>query len=247
MVSVCAPVAASSATRSPGFAPRAFISGNSTGATAAMSAAFEPEMPGNQIHRADQHVMQSAANMAQQASQKRHHGPGHAGHFDQKAEKHKQRHREQNEVAHALVHTADQHHQRCPRRQSEISENGQSETEGDRHAGEDTEAGHADKEDDQVEIAKRTQPGCASQNAAISNATDSTALATILLLPVPCQPDDANSTIRPMPDRQRGGAPDVGDLQRRSGDEAFLVGVFVRGPRDQQQKGKAAQVATTSR
>ena len=45
MVSVCAPVADSSATRSPGLAPRFFISGNSTGATAAMSAAFEPEMP----------------------------------------------------------------------------------------------------------------------------------------------------------------------------------------------------------
>ena len=45
MVSVWAPVADSRATRSPGFAPRAFISGNSTGATAAMSAAFEPEMP----------------------------------------------------------------------------------------------------------------------------------------------------------------------------------------------------------
>ena len=45
MVSVCAPVAASRATRSPGLAPRCFISGNSTGATAAMSAAFEPEMP----------------------------------------------------------------------------------------------------------------------------------------------------------------------------------------------------------
>lgn len=45
MVSVWAPVADSSATRSPGLAPRAFISGNSTGATAAMSAALEPEMP----------------------------------------------------------------------------------------------------------------------------------------------------------------------------------------------------------
>ncbi|MET4762454.1 hypothetical protein ABH975_005535 [Bradyrhizobium ottawaense] len=45
MVSVWAPVAASSATRSPGLAPRLVISGNSTGATAAMSAAFEPEMP----------------------------------------------------------------------------------------------------------------------------------------------------------------------------------------------------------
>ena len=45
IVSVWAPVAASRATRSPGSAPRAFISGNSAGATAAMSAAFEPEMP----------------------------------------------------------------------------------------------------------------------------------------------------------------------------------------------------------
>ncbi|KAG1220795.1 hypothetical protein G6F68_021101 [Rhizopus microsporus] len=46
MVSVCAPVADSSATRSPGLAPRFCISGNSTGALAAMSAIFEPEMPG---------------------------------------------------------------------------------------------------------------------------------------------------------------------------------------------------------
>ena len=45
MVSVCAPVADNSATSSPGSAPRAFISGNSAGAIAAMSAAFDPEMP----------------------------------------------------------------------------------------------------------------------------------------------------------------------------------------------------------
>ena len=45
IVSLIAPEAESSATRSPSFAPRAFISGNSAGATAAMSAAFEPEMP----------------------------------------------------------------------------------------------------------------------------------------------------------------------------------------------------------
>ena len=44
-VSVCAPVAASKATRSPCGMPRLRISGNSTGAIAAMSAALEPEMP----------------------------------------------------------------------------------------------------------------------------------------------------------------------------------------------------------
>ncbi len=45
IVSLIAPEAESRATSSPGRAPRRFISGKSTGATAAMSAAFEPEMP----------------------------------------------------------------------------------------------------------------------------------------------------------------------------------------------------------
>ena len=45
IVSAIAPEDASSETSSPGFIPRAFISGKSTGATAAMSAAFAPEMP----------------------------------------------------------------------------------------------------------------------------------------------------------------------------------------------------------
>ena len=45
MVSLMAPEAASSETISPSLAPRRFISGNSTGATAAMSAAFDPDMP----------------------------------------------------------------------------------------------------------------------------------------------------------------------------------------------------------
>ena len=45
IVSDIAPEEDSSATNSPGRAPRRFISGNNTGATAAISAALEPEMP----------------------------------------------------------------------------------------------------------------------------------------------------------------------------------------------------------
>ena len=45
MVSLMAPEAERMAISSPSAAPRCFISGNSTGATAAMSAALEPEMP----------------------------------------------------------------------------------------------------------------------------------------------------------------------------------------------------------
>ena len=45
MVSDIAAAEASCATSSPGCEPRRFISGSSTGATAAWSAAFDPEMP----------------------------------------------------------------------------------------------------------------------------------------------------------------------------------------------------------
>ena len=45
IVSLIAPDAASSAISSPSSAPRFFISGNSTGATAAMSAVLDPEIP----------------------------------------------------------------------------------------------------------------------------------------------------------------------------------------------------------
>ena len=45
MVSAMAPEAASSDTSSPSWMPRRFMSGNSTGATAAMSAVLAPEMP----------------------------------------------------------------------------------------------------------------------------------------------------------------------------------------------------------
>ena len=79
--------------------------------------------------------MQAAADMAEQAGQKRHHGARHAGHLDQQAEEHEQRHRQQDQMAHALVHAADQHHQRRPRRQREIAEDRQPKAEGDRHAG----------------------------------------------------------------------------------------------------------------
>ena len=45
IVSLMAPDADSSDTSSPSTAPRRFISGNSTGATAAMSAALDPDIP----------------------------------------------------------------------------------------------------------------------------------------------------------------------------------------------------------
>ena len=111
----------------------------------------------DQIHRADQDVMQPAADMAEQARQERHHGARHAGHLDQEAQEHEQRHRQQDQVAHALIHAADQHHQRRIRGQRQIAVGRKPKPERNGNAGEHAEAGHADKEDDQVEIAERLQ------------------------------------------------------------------------------------------
>ena len=49
--------------------------------------------------------------MTEQAREKADHGTRHAGHFDEKAEEHEQRHGQQDDVAHAFIHPAD-HNQR---------------------------------------------------------------------------------------------------------------------------------------
>ena len=60
-------------------------------------------------------------------------------------------------MAHALVHAADQHHQRRAGGQRQIAVGREPKPERDRHAGKDAEAGNADKEDNQIEIAERLQ------------------------------------------------------------------------------------------
>ena len=85
----------------------------------------------------------------------------HAGHFDEQAEKDEERHREQNEMAHALVHAADQHHQRRMRRQRQIAEDREPEGKGDRHAGKYGGGDNADEKDQEIEIAEpqKHRPG----------------------------------------------------------------------------------------
>ena len=97
--------------------------------------------------------------MAEQRGQEAHHGAGHAGHLDQKPQEHEQRHREQDEVAHALVHAPDHHHLRRCGGERDIAEGGKAEGEGDRHGGEYHRPDEAHEEDEQVEVAQRLQHG----------------------------------------------------------------------------------------
>ena len=79
--------------------------------------------------------------------------------------------------------------------------------------------------------------GCASQNTADhQRPPTTTAPSTILDIAGARQPQKRKQRHQADADRQRRGAPDVGDLQRRRGDEAFFIGVFVGRPDDQQQE-----------
>ncbi len=139
-------------------------------------------------------------------------------------------------MAHALVHPPDQHHQRRARGQRQIAVGRKPEPERNRNASEDAEAGDADKEDDQIEIAERLQRApeqpedrndkCDRQDRSHHGSTIARS----------GQPQEGKQRHQRNADRQRRGTPDIADLQRRRGDVAFLVGIFVRRPGDQKQK-----------
>ena len=236
MVSVCAPVAASRATRSPGLAPRCLHFRKQHRRDRGHVGGLGARNARHQIHRADQHIMQAAADMAEQARQERHHGARHAGHLDQQAEEHEQRHRQQDEVAHALVHAADQHHQRRVRRQRQIAVGRKPKPERDRHAGEHAKAGDADEEDDQVEIAERLQRALQQPEHRDHSRDRQDAAEHGADIAGTRQPQERKQPHQADADRQRRRAPAIGDLQRRRGDKAFLVGVFVGRPDDHQQE-----------
>ncbi len=122
---------------------------------------LRPRDAGDQIHRAQQHVGQPAAHMPQQRRQEPDHRPRHAGHLDQQAEEDEQRHGEQDQRTHALVHARDDDRQRraCQRRQ--IGQRRQPEGEADRHRQQHARAQQQDEEQHEVPVAERSQPGAA--------------------------------------------------------------------------------------
>ena len=103
--------------------------------------------------------------MAEQAGEEGDHGARHAGHFDEQPEKDEQRHRQQDEVRHALVHAADHDEHRRGGGERQIAEGGEPEGEGDRHAGEHRRRDDADEEDQQVEVAEPVQHRLAGRSA----------------------------------------------------------------------------------
>ena len=139
-------------------------------------------------------------------------------------------------MAHALVHPSDQDHQRRMGGQRQIAEGGKAEAECDGNAGENAEAGDPHKENDQVEIAERPQPWLRQPKYPDQQANRQHRAQYDPDIAGPRQPQQCKQRHQADAGRQRRGAPDVGNLQGRRRDETLFVGVFVGGPRDQQQK-----------
>lgn len=167
--------------------------------------------------------------MAQQAGKERNHGPRHTGHFDELAEEYKQRNRQQDQMADALVNAAHDDERRRPRGEHEIAERRQTERKGDRHAGEYGARHHNDEEDDEVDVAKRPKEGLEQPKQAYNERDSAERRKDQSGVSEANEPKQCKYAHQPEANRCSGGAPCIGEVHRRSSDDRFLDGVLERG------------------
>ena len=163
----------------------------------------------------------------------------HAGHLDQQAEEDEQRHRQQDEVRHALVHAADHDEHRRVGGERQVGGRRQPEGEGDRHAGEHRHRDHAHEEDQQVDVAETLQDRLEQDHdRRPGRRPGPTRRARAASLPTSASRSTADHDHQAHADRERGGAPGVRDLQGRRGDEALLGGELEGRLDDDEQEGE---------
>ena len=177
---------------------------------------------GDQIHRRDQHILQAATDVTEQAGEEADHGARHAGHLDQQAEEDEQRHRQQDEMAHAFVHSADHDSRRRRRRQRDVGEGRQAERKCDRHCREHHHRHQSDEEDQKVDVAERDQ-NRAQQHKGRAPAAATSAMAPPVSFqsPTDTSRNTANSGHQTESDRQGGRPPHIRNVERGSRDERF--------------------------
>ena len=166
---------------------------------------------GDQIHRADQHVMQAAADMAEQARQEARPWPApcrssRSGARGTRTAAPTSRMR--CDMPSSIRPTT--HHERRARGQRQIAEGREAEREGDRHAGEHAEAATTPtKKITQVEVAERPQTAARPARTAADDDGDRYRSASAMagVGRARSSRSSANSSISADADRQRRGAP----------------------------------------
>ena len=156
IVSAIAPDVASSAIIDVRFWPRRSMSGNSTGATAAMSAIFEPEIPDTRYIAPTSTMLKPAAQMSDQARERGDEPLRDARRLHQQP-------RKMNSGTASSTRFETPSCMRCTtmsgrdvRDDQDVADRSQPERERDRHADRDARAGQHDEEQHEVHVA---QPG----------------------------------------------------------------------------------------
>ncbi len=178
--------------------------------------------------------------MANQACQKIHHGTRHAGYLDKQPEKDKQRHRQQNDVAHPLVHARDDDGQGRARRQRQECECANAEREYNRHAGQHRATDEEHEEDDQLVIAHRHEQWLGKPQGEPDRSHKRKSQCHIAQGMPHAHPQEPEHKHQPEPDGERRRPPDILDFQRRRNDQQFIVRVFDGWIKNQSQKRDAS-------
>ena len=150
--------------------------------------------------------------MAEQACQKIDHGARHAGDLDEQAEKHEERHRQQDDVRHALVHARDDDRPRHVRRQREIGESADAEGKRDRHRREHAGADKHDEEHDKLVIADGAEQRLRKDQRGGNRRNDDNCKREITPTMPAREPQRREDQHEGDADRQRRRAPDVGNF-----------------------------------
>ena len=113
--------------------------------------------PGNEVHRAEKDIGQTAFDMTDQRREEIHHHPRDPGHLHQQAEDDEHWHGEQQQVRNSVIHPVDDDNERQVGGQRQVRESGDAKGEGDRHSDHHAGGDEYDKEQDQAAVAHRDQ------------------------------------------------------------------------------------------
>jgi hypothetical protein len=152
----------------------------------------------------------------QQVGEEADHGPRDAGHLDQQAEQHEQRHGEKDQMAHALVHAADHDERGRVGGQRDVAERRESERERDRYTEQHEHRNTHHEKHEQVPVAEWPERARAQQREpANDQCSQAEREEHVLHLPEPEDLQQADEQHQPEPDRQGGRTPGVHDPHRR--------------------------------
>ena len=174
--------------------------------------------------------------MADQAGQKIHHRTCHAADLDQQTEKHKQRHRQQDDMAHALVNARHNHGERRAGGDGEKGKGSQSEGKDDRGARQDQGTDQKNEKHNELVIAHRHQQRFGRIKPAPDRQGDRKRQGHQCDAMRPPHAHQANQQHQGNADRQSDGAPDIGDFQRGRDDHDLVNRIFDGGVDHETQK-----------